>query len=76
MNDLIGKDGIEKTQESQLRGINGEKSELIQIMDGGLNIEPVPGNDVVLTIDLQLQEQQWNLYNLISERIRGQADKN
>jgi len=25
MNDMIGKGGIEKTQESQLRGINGKK---------------------------------------------------
>ena len=78
MNDLIGKDGIEKTQESQLRGINGKKR--VEVDTNGrltaeLSSEPaIPGNDVVLTIDLRLQEAAMESLQRNIERIRGQAD--
>lgn len=59
MNDLVGKEGIEKAMESYLRGTDG--SRLIERNSAGevLNVttisEPVQGDSVVLTIDKQLQ---------------------
>lgn len=60
MNDIIGKDGIEKIMEEYLKGNDGKQS-IEQSIDGRtlkvLETEPaVPGNNVVLTIDLELQK--------------------
>lgn len=58
MNDMIGKDGIEKAMEEYLRGVKGEKA---VGRDGNGNItsdfvvEPVQGDTVVLTLDTPLQ---------------------
>lgn len=58
-NDMIGKDGIERWAESYLRGVDGTTGTTKEV--GGKEItvmndtEPVPGNYVVLTIDLDLQ---------------------
>ena len=60
MNDMIGKDGLEKRLEKYLKGTNGVKSILRTIegdednVSGG--IEAVSGNNVVLTIDIELQK--------------------
>ncbi len=58
--DLIGKDGIEASMESELRGTDGIKSILVNsagdYVDTISETEPVAGNDVYLTIDLDLQE--------------------
>lgn len=59
INDIIGKIGIEKTCEKQLRGKNGERK---IYLDTSGNIReysytpPVPGNDVYLTIDYRFQQ--------------------
>lgn len=60
MNDTLGKDGIEKVFEQYLRGTNG-KMVTQQSKDGGNmgvsgNIDPIPGNNVLLTIDKDLQK--------------------
>ena len=58
--DLIGKEGIEKYYESELKGTAGKKE--IQVNNLGQQVseissEPaIPGNDVYLTIDLELQK--------------------
>ena len=58
--DLIGKEGMESRYESVLKGKDGEK--LIQVNAIGEQVaeisstDPVPGNDVYLTIDLELQK--------------------
>ena len=58
--DLIGKEGIESYYESVLKGSDGEK--LIQVNAKGEQVEvisdsdPEPGDDVYLTIDLELQK--------------------
>jgi len=78
MNDMIGKGGIEKTQESQLRGINGKKR--VEVDTNGrltaeLSSEPaIPGNDVVLTIDMRLQKVAMKSLEENIERIRSKAD--
>lgn len=60
MNDTIGKDGIEKIMESYLKGVDGNQS-IEQSIDGRtLKIletkSATPGNNVALTIDLELQK--------------------
>jgi penicillin-binding protein 2 len=58
--DLIGKEGIEKYYESELKGTAGQKQ--IQVDHLGQQVseisseEAVPGHDVYLTIDLELQK--------------------
>lgn len=58
--DLIGKEGIEKYYESELKGTAGEKQ--IQVDHLGQQVSEIsstpatPGNDVYLTIDLELQK--------------------
>ena len=60
MNDIIGKDGLEKVLESYLKGEDGYRR--VQITkDGDIGDvveekEAVPGNYAELTIDLELQE--------------------
>lgn len=60
MNELVGKTGIEKTYQHELRGKNGyiqmevtAKNRPVREMR---TIPPIPGNKVVLTLDLKLQE--------------------
>lgn len=59
-NDLIGREGIEKTLESTLKGKDGTKNvevnafgELVRVIN---ETEPQKGKDVYLTIDLELQK--------------------
>ncbi|MCI8284015.1 MAG: penicillin-binding protein [Firmicutes bacterium] len=58
--DVIGKEGIEKYYESTLKGNPGTKK--LEVNAHGQQIseinstDPIPGNDVYLTIDLELQK--------------------
>lgn len=64
LNDIIGKSGIERAFEEQLRGVDGTRQimqnssgEVIQVVDK----DPVvPGNTVVLTLDRDLQQVAQN----------------
>lgn len=64
MNDTVGKSGIELAFESYLKGDSGEK--IIERNTEGKIVneiwteEPQPGDDVVLTLDLRLQEAVEN----------------
>lgn len=59
MDDYVGKDGIERIMESYLRGENGYKYAVRDITGSTTdiieNVEPKAGNDVILTIDKNLQ---------------------
>lgn len=59
MNDLYGQNGLELMYESYLRGEHGARQVEVDassrpVRDLGLK-QPVPGNDLVLTVDLDLQ---------------------
>ena len=60
MNDLVGKNGIEKEFETELHGQNGQK--IVEVDRKSLFVEtldkqpPIPGNDIILTLDRTLQE--------------------
>lgn len=57
--DCIGKYGLEKSYETYLRGIDGEKRVEVDVMGREVRdldtIEPIPGNSLHLNIDLDLQ---------------------
>lgn len=59
--DRIGKTGVENTVESVVRGVSGQRD--VEVDAQGTErrtvsvIEPQPGNNVVLTIDLALQRE-------------------
>lgn len=62
--DLIGKIGIERRYEATLIGQNGKK--LIEVDSAGKPVrtlgqtDPIPGNNITLTIDAKLQEASYN----------------
>ena len=57
--DIIGKEGVERTYDHLLRGRNGYRKVVVnsrgQIQDTIEEIQPQPGQDLVLTIDLDMQ---------------------
>ena len=69
-NDTVGKSGIEKSMESVLSGTKGERQVYVdtvgRITEVLGEIDPETGNDVYLTIDINLQK---NLYNAIEDRL-------
>ncbi|NLM49469.1 MAG: penicillin-binding protein 2 [Clostridiaceae bacterium] len=60
MNDTIGKQGLEKYYESYLRGVDGRSSIQTNINGRAVDVltstEPIPGNNLITTIDLDLQK--------------------
>ncbi len=79
MNDILGKDGIEKILEPYLRGKAGKKlieqnvkGKLTKVLD---NTFPVPGNNVILTIDADLQKVAELALRENILRIREEAEK-
>ncbi|MCD8265978.1 MAG: penicillin-binding protein 2 [Prevotellaceae bacterium] len=62
--DYIGKLGVEKSYERELRGVKGVRILLRdaqgrlkgQYMNGALDRQPVPGKNLTLSIDIELQE--------------------
>jgi len=61
MNDTIGKSGLEKAFEEELRGVDGTE-QIVRASDGSILSrttvqEPVPGDTLVLTVDSYLQGQ-------------------
>jgi len=74
--DIIGKTGIEKQAERYLRGKNGRKKVGVDtngvLTNDGIVGEPaIPGNDVVLTIDMKLQKVAAESLKNRIEWIRG-----
>ncbi|MFI3225864.1 MAG: penicillin-binding transpeptidase domain-containing protein [Clostridia bacterium] len=59
LNATIGKDGMEKVLETYLKATNGKKANDLVIKDEvvakGTSVDPIPGNNAVLTLDLELQ---------------------
>lgn len=65
LNDIIGKNGIEKVFEDELKGTDGEEviSESAdgEIIDSTVIKQPVNGNTVKLTIDSRLQKETQDI---------------
>jgi len=77
--DIVGKMGIERAAESLLRGIRGqifrEVDENGKTTSYFVEREAKPGNDVYLTIDLELQKVAVKSLKENIERIRKTPDK-
>ena len=76
MNDLVGKDGVEKAFESYLRGTDGRRlittDETGKITGELYTREPQPGGTVALTLDIDLQA---GVEAALAETISGMIDK-
>ena len=76
MNDLVGKDGVEKAFESCLRGMDGRRlittDETGKITGELYTREPQPGGTVALTLDIDLQA---DVEAALAETISGMIDK-
>lgn len=76
MNDLVGKDGVEKAFEDYLRGKDGTR--LITTDENGkitgelFTSEPQPGGTVALTLDIDLQQV---VEDTLAATIEGMIDK-
>lgn len=60
LGDWVGKDGIEKNYDKDIRGVDGGKKIEVDVYGAPVRLlessDPVPGADATLTIDLELQE--------------------
>ena len=76
MNDLVGKDGVEKAFESYLRSTDGRRlittDETGKITGELYTREPQPGGTVALTLDIDLQA---DVEAALAETISGMIDK-
>lgn len=77
MNDYLGKQGAEKAFEKYLRGTDGVNSLERKIRGGKSELvysrEPIPGNSVVLTLDLDLQRAAEESLKTHIQRISSTA---
>lgn len=82
MDDTVGKEGVEKAFESYLRGTPGkralERNTSGKVVSETWLTDPKPGDNVVLTIDLDLQMAVEDILanalpNLISKEVAGAA---
>lgn len=82
MDDTVGKEGVEKAFESYLRGTPGkralERNTSGKVVSETWLTDPKPGNNVALTIDLDLQMAVEDILanalpNLISKEVEGAA---
>lgn len=75
MNDLVGKSGIEKSFESEMKGTDGritlERTKSGQIISTTTVTEAQPGNTIVLTIDRDLQSAAQKILENQMEVLRG-----
>ncbi|MDQ2086274.1 penicillin-binding protein 2 [Herbivorax sp. ANBcel31] len=79
MNDILGKTGIERTAEKDLRGINGQKRIEVDTnnrLTRELSSTPaIPGNDIVLTIDSRLQKAAMESLERNIDRINSLSEE-
>ena len=72
MNDVVGKAGVEKVMEEHLQGTKGSEVIFVdnvgKIIDKSDRVEPVSGDDVYLSIDLELQKA---VYNMLEQKLAG-----
>lgn len=71
-NDIVGKTGIEQSMELELQGIKGSEivyvDNLGRVIETAERTEPIAGNDIYLTIDMDLQE---TAYHILEQKIAG-----
>jgi len=79
INSLIGKAGIEKQYEKELRGKDGARR--VEVDANGrpirelLTLEPTPGNNLYLTLDIELQKVLDKSMDQVLEQLQKQYPK-
>lgn len=77
MTDYIGKTGIEKQYEQELRGVHGARQvEIDSLGNVRKNLEtinPMPGSDLVLNVDEELQKKLYEGLSGILEKTNTQT---
>ncbi|MBP7176199.1 MAG: penicillin-binding protein 2 [Thermoclostridium sp.] len=77
--DLVGWDGIERAEEQNLRGINGITRKEVdtegRIRSYKIEVAPKPGQDIYLTIDLNLQKAAYDSLERNIQLIREREHK-
>jgi penicillin-binding protein 2 len=72
LTDSIGKQGIEKSYESELRGKHGyervEVDALGQVKKSLGSVPPIPGQDLILNVDADLQKKLFDSLQTILEK--------
>lgn len=72
LNDVIGKSGIEQYMDSTLRGTKGSETVYVdslgRVIETTDRVEPIAGNNVYLSIDMDLQKA---VYDLLEQKIAG-----
>ena len=72
LNDIVGKSGIEQYMELQLQGTKGSQTISVDSVGKVLSVssvvEPVPGNDVYMSIDKNLQIA---CYDILEQKLAG-----
>ncbi|HHE45830.1 MAG TPA: penicillin-binding protein 2, partial [Candidatus Moranbacteria bacterium] len=74
LTDYIGKTGLEKSYEKELRGINGKKQLEVDALgrvkkDLGA-ISPIPGDDLILNVDEDLQKKIYDSLQEILQKTK------
>ncbi len=72
LNDIVGKAGIEQYLETELQGTKGHEEMFVDSVGRVLEMveseDPVPGNNIYLTIDRDLQIA---VYNILEQKLAG-----
>ncbi len=72
LNDVVGRTGIESSMELELKGKKGSQTAYVdnvgRILSVTGEVAPVAGNDIWLTLDLNLQK---GIYNIIEKQLAG-----
>ncbi len=78
--DVVGKTGIEQYMELELHGTNGYEivyvDKMGRLLDTAERVEPIPGNDIYLSIDAELQKAtmdilEQNIAGILISKIRN-----
>ncbi|HZK44147.1 MAG TPA: penicillin-binding transpeptidase domain-containing protein [Syntrophomonadaceae bacterium] len=74
LNSLIGKSGVEKQYEEELRGIEGARRVEVDARNRPIRelitLEPKPGNNLYLTVDMNLQKVMEKSLNEVLENLQ------
>ena len=79
MNDTVGIDGVEQAFEEYLRGESGVRTQELstsgKVVNETWEVEPEPGDNVMLTLDLRLQEKVEQVLAATIEGLDSQDKK-
>lgn len=72
--DVVGQTGVEYEYESVLQGVRGEQTVYVDadgnVLEYSTSIEPQAGSDLVLTLDLEVQQEAEESLERVTEEMR------